>query len=93
MGSEVAARHRGDCSERVRKHTNPSWSVGYTPPDNAASQLVAYKATASLALGSGLFRPLRKRLDVSVVSTLRRASKWLPHLDRQSTDSPGYSRR
>jgi hypothetical protein len=75
--------------ERVKAH-KPLLVVGYTPPDNAASHLLAYKATASLALGSGLFRPLRKRLDVSVVSTLRRASKWLPHLDRQSTDSPGY---
>jgi len=64
--------------------------VGYAPPNNAAPQLLAYKAMASLALGSGLFRPLRRRLDVSVVSTLRRASKWLPHLDRQSTDSPGH---
>jgi hypothetical protein len=78
----------GSAGADAKAH-EPLLVVGYTPPDNAASHLLAYKATASLALGSGLFRPLRKRLDVSVVSTLRRASKWLPHLDRQSSDSPG----
>jgi hypothetical protein len=77
-----------DSWTRARAHES-LLVVGYAPPDNAASHLLAYKATASLALGSGLFRPMRERLDVSVVSTLRRASKWLPHLNPLPTDSPG----
>jgi hypothetical protein len=60
-----------------------------TPLDRATSHPLAFKAFASLALGLGPIPAVARWLDVSVVSTLRRASKWLPHLDRRFADLPG----